>query len=342
VYLAVDCRPDIVAANVALLLPVRLKASTEKDAVMRVDQGDTSIWHGTKDAPAVEGEVPASANGLLSGAKITIAVKPARPRYKLELRYRRDNGPIVKVNAIFARSDNRANTQYYVAILPPFDVGDHVEYVAVASWPNGQIPSETEAKNFRSSFQVVSSEKKARLDSAHVGTRPSVPPLSAPSTPSSAPLSGGVGKSTPGKETISKVQLLSLAKSANLTVLEALKTDPILGGYLSEKIATTRRSAVLRMAKSSSKPFLDALAKIDFSVAPKARFGLLQIIQTGLVELKSDSAIMREAAAKLNALERSGRLIDPAMLELPLRRHPLFQSELSLAALYQLADSAKL
>jgi hypothetical protein len=142
---------------------------------------------------------------------------------------------------------------------------------------------------------------------------------------------------------MAKAQLLALARLAASSIAEIVRTDRSLGKYVSGKIAVERKSEVLRVTKGGSKPFLDALQKIDYAPPGlQAGAGLRQVIEAGLTAQKSSAAIMREAAAKLNALERAGRLNDPAHFDLPIQRHPLFQPELNEAALYKLADSAKL
>ncbi len=121
---------------------------------MRYLHSGTSLWYGTSDAPAPEGDTPANAQGRAAGLSITFAVEPVRARYKVQARYRVNGGPDSKLMASLARTDVRLNTQYYVARLPDFRVGDQVEYIGVVTWPGGQVPAANVAATFPSSFNI--------------------------------------------------------------------------------------------------------------------------------------------------------------------------------------------
>jgi hypothetical protein len=121
---------------------------------MRYDQNGTSVWYGTPDAPAPEGEVRAAANGRVTGLALTVAVQPIGPRNSVEVRYRINGGGGLKVQASLARTDVRSNAQYFIAHLPEFHAGDNVEYIAVAQSPGNQVPNPTQAENYSSSFHV--------------------------------------------------------------------------------------------------------------------------------------------------------------------------------------------
>ena len=136
---------------------------------MRFEQKGTSIWYGTPDAPAPEGDVPASPAGRLTGIRLTFAVHPTGARNAVEVRYR-VNGVMHKpLHASLARTDHRANTQYFSAKLPELRAGDTLEYIGVVTWPGGQAPAANDAAKFPSSFKVVAaeakpSEKRAKAD----------------------------------------------------------------------------------------------------------------------------------------------------------------------------------
>jgi len=306
---------------------------------MRYDEHGIALWYGTPDAPAYEGDVRASSSGRLTGVRMTIALSPIGSRYGVEVRYRINGAGCPALSASHAGSDNRKNIQFFKAALPDFRVGDVVEYVAVAKWPNGQVPAESEAAKYPSSFKVVAagtnSAAKPAHDDASAGAHSNSgnQPSSNSRSETSNPASGG---------TMPKAQLLALDRLAGSTVAQLQKADPTLGKYVTDKMAAERKTEVLRRAKGGSKPFLDALQKLDYAPGPQAGQGLRQIIENGLVALKCNSTIMREAAAKFKALELSGRLTDPADLDLPIRSQPLFQPELDEASLYKLTDGAKL
>jgi hypothetical protein len=308
---------------------------------MHYKQNGTSLWYGTPDAPAPEGDLPASPTGRASGITLTFAVHPIGARNAVELRYRVNGGGSVRLSASLAHTDIRASAQYFTAHLPEFRVGDTVEYVGVASWPGGQVPTADVASTFPSSFHVVaagqpnqtakSASTSNHKPSAH-GFHPTPAPASAAhASPASAP--GG---------TLTKAQLLALARLAGSTVSEIQKANPALGKFLADRIAAERKKAVQSSFKGSSAPLLKALQKVDFSPAPPTGATISQAIEAGLAAQKAGQTILQEAAKKISTLERSGLLSDPADLDTPIERHPLFQQELKQAALYKLADGVKL
>src|SRR5271165_2770315 len=117
---------------------------------MRYVQGGISFWYGTPDAPAPEGDIPASSAGRATGITLTFALQPVGARNTVEVRYRVNRGTIAR---LVARMDVRSNTQFFVAHLTEFHVGDTVEYIGVASWPGGQVPTAEVAATLPSSFK---------------------------------------------------------------------------------------------------------------------------------------------------------------------------------------------
>lgn len=177
---------------------------------MRYEQNGTSIWYGTADAPAAEGDIPASSNGRLTGVRLTFAVQPTGARNAVELRYRL-NGVVAKpIHASLARTDTRANTQYFVATVPELRVGDTFEYIGVVTWPGGQAPAGAEASTYPSSLKVVAAE----AGSTAAPQKPDTPP-----SKSEGPEGKGVQSPTPppAAETPQK----STEPNAELTALLA-------------------------------------------------------------------------------------------------------------------------
>jgi hypothetical protein len=142
---------------------------------MHFEQSGTSLSYGTPDAPAPEGDISPSQNGRATGIALTFAVKPVEARHAVEARYRVNNGAIVRLAAPQARMDVSSNTQFFVAHLPEFHVGDRVEYVGVLSWPGGQVPSAHEASTFPSSFRVVAARHQSTAGAVAIHT-PAKPP----------------------------------------------------------------------------------------------------------------------------------------------------------------------
>jgi hypothetical protein len=122
---------------------------------MRYEQNGVSIWYATPDVPAPEGDVVASPSGRATGITVTVAVQPIAARNTVEVRYRVNGGPEFRAQASLARTDVRANAQYFVASLPEFRVGDTVEYGAVCNCAGRQVPGPESAGKLASSFRVV-------------------------------------------------------------------------------------------------------------------------------------------------------------------------------------------
>jgi hypothetical protein len=108
---------------------------------MRFDQSGMSLWYGTPDAPGPEEAVPAGASGRATGVTLTVAVQPLSSGSRLDVHYRLNGGTAAKVSASLTRTDTRTSTQYFMARLPSFNVGDAVEYGAVYTAGGRQIPT---------------------------------------------------------------------------------------------------------------------------------------------------------------------------------------------------------
>jgi hypothetical protein len=334
---------------------------------MQVSEGGVSVWFATRDAHAPSGVVAVDGD-----TSVTIGLQPPDPAASVTVLYRTNHGPPHTIPAHPQTPDG--GKQYFHAKLTGFKDGDKVEYVAIYRSGKRQIPSNQEAESHVVTFMIGpplatgSTGMDARLvgvgapggtrTAPKSGTKNSSPAQSTSASseavapdgagrPSTRPAGAAASssRSSPAATrsgALTKSQLLTLARLADSSVAEIHRADPALGKYLAGKIGAERKGEVLRVTKGGSKPFLDALQKIDYAPGPQAGAALRQVIEAGLIAQKPSEGIMREASAKLNALERAGRLNDPAHLDLPIQRHPLFQPELNEAALYKLTDSAKL
>jgi hypothetical protein len=120
----------------------RKRHSQNDETAMRYEQKGTSIWWGTPDAPAPEGNIAASTAGPLTEASLIFGVHPTGSRNAVEVRYCRVHGVAHNLfHALLARTDPRSNTKYFVAPVPEFHVGDTFEYIGVVTWPSGQVPA---------------------------------------------------------------------------------------------------------------------------------------------------------------------------------------------------------
>src|ERR1035441_9905157 len=317
---------------------------------MRYEQNGTSIWWGTHDAPAHEGEVPASSSGRANGLKLTFAVHPTGSRNAVEVRYRVNGGAVATSHASHAGSNTRTNTQYFVATLRDFVVGDSVEYVGVLIWPKGQVPPENQAATFPSSFKIVAADKMPADGATKATTPKSATHVDAhrdgnSQAKSSSDSHAGVPASSADagarKDAMNKAQLLALARSADLTVAEIEKAEPSLGRLLADRVASQRKRTVLSDMKGCSPALMDALKKIDFSPTSPSGTTIGKAITAGLAAQKVSEPVVQEAAKKVRTLERTGRLTDEADPDTPIKRDPLFEQDLKQAALYKLTDSVK-
>ena len=278
---------------------------------MQVSRGGVSLWYGTHDAHAPSGTVPAGRDQI-----VKIGLHPPDPAASIIVLYRINHGPPLTVQA--HPTPPVAGKQYFHAHLTGFKAGDKVEYVAIYRSGSRQIPSNQEAESHVVTFKVAPATGGA--SAAHPET------AHASAHDAHGPEPADLKESLRAVGMLGKDALLALARAANSTVSEIRRTDPELFACLANKIGAERRSDVLRVAKGGSKPFLEALQKIDFAPRPQAAAGLRQIIEAGLISQKCSASIIREAAAKLNALERSARLNDPAQSQLANSQPPIVSS----------------
>jgi Tc toxin complex TcA C-terminal TcB-binding domain/ABC toxin N-terminal region len=142
---------------------------------MRFEHNGMFLWYGTPDAPAPGELVLAASGGRAVGVTVTVGVRPVAPSNMVEVRYRVNSGAETKVRAWLARTDVRAQSQYFVARLPAFQLGDTVEYTAICCCAGRQVPSPEEAMKFASAFRVAGAEAAPQPPRASTGS-----PLSQP------------------------------------------------------------------------------------------------------------------------------------------------------------------
>jgi hypothetical protein len=155
---------------------------------MRFDQNGISLWFGTADAPA-PGPTVVAPQGKAAGVTLTVAVSPLNANNKVDVYYRVNGGAPAKLAAWQARTDVRAQAQYFTAKFPELHVGDTVEYGASCNCTGRLVPSSGPPATFPASFRVVdgaSATPPARTNGA--GPSPPAPP--APALPPSAHPSG--------------------------------------------------------------------------------------------------------------------------------------------------------
>lgn len=125
---------------------------------MRFEQEGISLWYGTPDAPSPgAGEAVQTAREVT----ITVGVQPIDTSNKIEVLYRTNQGPTKSVAAKWLRNDFSRGAQYFSVHLPPFLVGDVVEYTVICRFAGRQVPSPEQAKHFASSFYVTGAEVKS-------------------------------------------------------------------------------------------------------------------------------------------------------------------------------------
>jgi hypothetical protein len=301
---------------------------------VRFEHDNMVLLYGTAEASAPIGAVAAARNQAT--VTVTAAVQPRSPNHTVQIIYRVNGGKPVSVLATEGRHDPANQFQYFSAKLPPFQVGDQVDYAVVARSPAGQVPAAAAAANFPSSFHVVAATQLQSTSS-----QPSPSAAAAPhAAPTSAPSAGGTSAGT-ARGTLTKSQLLALAQLADSTVMQIQRANPALGKILAERIGAQLKTDILGSLKGGSKQLIAAVQKIDFSPSPTAAT-IEQVITSGLAAQKSDRAVLAEAARQISDLKRSGKFADLPDANAPIGQLSLFQAELNQAAVYKLAGCAKL
>jgi outer membrane protein assembly factor BamB len=117
---------------------------------VRFEHGGTSLWYGTSDAPA-----PLGVLGPDDGMTVTVAVRPIEANNRVDIFFRLTSAEAVhEVNATWLWNDGHQNIQYYRAVLPHFQPGDHVEYTAVCSGAGRQVPASPFVQPWPAQFSI--------------------------------------------------------------------------------------------------------------------------------------------------------------------------------------------
>jgi len=127
---------------------------------VRFEFDNMTLWYGTSDAPAPTGAVTAS-SGNQATVTVTVAVQPPSVSNSVQVIYRVNGAAKATVNAMVTKQDLINKVQYFSAPLPAFQVGQQVDYIAVARSPGRQVPSPADATTFPSSFNVVGAASTA-------------------------------------------------------------------------------------------------------------------------------------------------------------------------------------
>lgn len=95
---------------------------------MRFSSPRLKLWFGTADSPAPQGEVPAG-----QPLTVMIAVEPANPNNRVEIRYRVNRGVQRVLRTSVANAISQMQTQFFLGQFPPFPQGVAVEYAPLLS-----------------------------------------------------------------------------------------------------------------------------------------------------------------------------------------------------------------
>lgn len=126
---------------------------------MHFEHQGISLWYGTADTPAPQGELPT--DGEIS---ITIAVQPIDASNHVEIQYRVNQGAIHLLTAQWLRNDPIRKTQYFKVRLPVFRSGDTVEYGVICRCAGRQVPDPKQAQILGSSFRLVATTTELTVE----------------------------------------------------------------------------------------------------------------------------------------------------------------------------------
>ncbi len=139
-----------------------------------------------------------------------------------------------------------------------------------------------------------------------------------------------------------KERLLALDRYSNLSLKELRTQNRTLYDLLQGVIADARKGVVLSYFANGSAELREQLQKLDYALGDRPERGLKQLILDGLAARQLKPELTKEAGDRLSQLEGGGMFSDPALADIPIRNHPLFQQDLQHAAIYKLADVDKL
>lgn len=122
---------------------------------MRIEQDGMALWYGTPDAPAPSGKVEAAEGSEQAQVSVTVGMRPPSASNSVQVVYRVNGGASATVPGSLLTHDPHQQAQYFQAKLPPFHVGESVDYLVIGRAPGHQLPGPQQAKQFAASFQVV-------------------------------------------------------------------------------------------------------------------------------------------------------------------------------------------
>jgi hypothetical protein len=205
---------------------------------MRSQHDGMSLWYGTPDAPAPEGDIQHGTD-----LTITIGVQPIDASNRVELLYCLNHGPVQAIDVHWLRNDLSQRVQYFRTRFPDFRSGDVIEYTVACHCAGRQVPPAEEAESFPSSFRVVAAESHVSTTAAFVAHEAPVIPTE--ETHGTVPKAPGLVVSTPlytkdvGEPTYQPQPAISSSgavkeQEPTLPTLEQLNTTLNLG--LSQKL----------------------------------------------------------------------------------------------------------
>jgi Tc toxin complex TcA C-terminal TcB-binding domain/Neuraminidase-like domain/Salmonella virulence plasmid 28.1kDa A protein len=223
---------------------------------MRFEHDGLVLWYGTPDASAPTGPVAAASRSNQATVRIVVGVQPASVSNNVQVTYRVNEGTPASVKAVPQRQDLVRKTQYFVAKLPAFQVGDKIDYIVLARAPGRQVPTAGEAATYPVSFTVVAAPAEKDAKFAAESSKPAAVKITSDSSASAAPSGTSAGKSSSSPD--SSPSSASDARSSSL--------DEELSALLaaSPTISAAMRARFISLYNANEKDmadFWDDLAK---------------------------------------------------------------------------------
>jgi hypothetical protein len=109
-----------------------------------------SLWFDTPDAPAPPAEL-----ADMRGACLTVGLEPLNVANAVDVLYRVDDGPVLRLPAREMRADYERSVQYFRARFPDNLRGERVTYCPVASCAGRQVPGPGAQQHMLGTFRVV-------------------------------------------------------------------------------------------------------------------------------------------------------------------------------------------
>jgi hypothetical protein len=94
---------------------------------MEIRGSGLTVWYDTPDAPAPQAKAPADETAML-----TVGVEPSHVHNTVEVRYRLNHGPELRIRAAQAQASASAARQYFQAVFPYLPAGSEVAYGVIA------------------------------------------------------------------------------------------------------------------------------------------------------------------------------------------------------------------